>query len=194
MREGEHSVIVSAMPSVPRLISGETVLATPFFTVVKERFCHEEKGRTFDYYKLDRPDGVIVLALTTNGEIILVRQYRAALKQFTLELPCGALDPGDSPIQAAERELYEETGYRCTLDPIGIGRIMMNRVAAREHCFFGRNAVLDPNFVPQEEIEVRCFLPDTFRELVRSGGFEQLATLGVILLAGWEHGLREFGL
>jgi ADP-ribose diphosphatase len=176
----------------PRLVASETVLRTPYFSVARESFAPAGAGEPFDYYKLDRPDGTIMLGLTVAGEIILVRQYRAALKQFTLELPCGAVDPGESPVETAQREFYEETGYRCTFASVGVGRIMMNRVAAKEYCFFGRNAVRDPNFVPREEIEVRLYSPAAFRALVATGGFEQLATLGTILLAQWQGELSAF--
>ena len=176
----------------PRLLASETVLSTPFFSIVKERFQDRAADEPYDYYKLDRADGLIMLGLTANNEIILVRQFRPALRQFTLELPCGAIDPGETPAAAAEREFYEETGYRCAFEPVGSGRIMMNRVASREHCFFGRNAVPDPDFVPKEEIEVRLFRPAAFRELVLSGNFEQLATLGTLVLAQWKLGFNLF--
>ena len=173
----------------PRLLATETVFRTPYFSIEKERFRRAKNEETFEYYKLDRPDGFIILGLTPADEIILVRQYRPALKQFTWELPCGSVDPGESPQAAAERELYEETGYRCSLESAGSGRIMMNRVSSREFCFFGRNAVRDPEFRCAEEIEVKLFGFAAFRELVVSGSFEQLATLGLLLLADWKRAL-----
>ena len=177
----------------PRLLTSETVFRTPFFSIAKERFKGAKDEEVFDYYKLDRPDGLIMLGLTPADEIILVRQYRPALRQFTLELPCGSVDPGESPSTAAEREFYEETGFRCSFEPVGSGRIMMNRVSSREFCFFGQNAVRDPQFNPHEEIDVSLCQPYAFRDLVLAGGFEQLATLGVLMLVQWRLGLELFG-
>lgn len=174
--------------SEPRLVGTDVVFRTPFFSVAKDRFEHPMSRECFDYYRIDRPDGLILLALTGGNEIILVRQYRPALQQFTLELPCGTVDPGESPVDAANREFYEETGYRCSFERIGTGRIMMNRVSACEYCFFGRNAIRDPDFVCDEEIAVELVKPSDFQELVLSGRFEQLATLGTILLARWKLG------
>jgi len=176
----------------PRFVASETAFRTPYFSIARESFVAAGSGEPFHYYKLDRPDGTIMLGLTVAGEIILVRQFRPALRRFTLELPCGAVDPGESPAEAARREFYEETGYRCTFVPVGTGRIMMNRVAACEFCFFGRDAVRDPDFAPREEIEVRLYPPESFRQLVAAGGFEQLATLGTILLAQWKGELQAF--
>ncbi len=177
----------------PRLLSSETVFRTPYFSIARESFQTAGVEARLDYYKLERPDGLIMLGLTEAGEIILVRQYRPALRQFTLELPCGAVNPGEIPLEAAQREFYEETGYRCAFEPVGTGRIMMNRVAAREWCFFGRGAVRDPDFVRTEAIEVKLLKVEEFRERVLSGEFEQLATLGTILLTQWKLGMSLFG-
>ncbi len=54
---------------------------------------------------------VAVVALTDDGRICLVRQYRTALGRVTVEIPAGKLDPGEDPLDAAHRELLEETGF-----------------------------------------------------------------------------------
>ena len=74
----------------------------------------EEDGkptRGRDAFVFRTPDWCNVLALTTNEEIVFVRQFRFGTGSDTLELPGGVLDPGESPREAAIRELREETGY-----------------------------------------------------------------------------------
>jgi len=62
---------------------------------------------------VDQPhDAVAVAARFPNGDMLLVRQYRHAVGDWLLEIPAGRLDPGESPLEAARRELEEETGYR----------------------------------------------------------------------------------
>lgn len=56
------------------------------------------------------PGAVAVVALTDDGRICLVRQYRTALDRVTVEIPAGKLTPGEDPLACAERELLEETG------------------------------------------------------------------------------------
>ncbi len=56
------------------------------------------------------PGAVAIVALTDEGRICLVRQYRTALGRVTVEIPAGKLDPGEDPLEAAHRELQEETG------------------------------------------------------------------------------------
>ncbi len=57
------------------------------------------------------PGAVAVIALTDDGKIVLVHQYRTALEQVTVEIPAGKMEPGEDPASAAARELMEETGY-----------------------------------------------------------------------------------
>ena len=56
------------------------------------------------------PGAVAIVALTDEGRICLVRQYRTALGRVTVEIPAGKLDPGEDPLECAGRELREETG------------------------------------------------------------------------------------
>ena len=56
------------------------------------------------------PGAVAIVALTDEGRICLVRQYRTALGRVTVEIPAGKLDPGEDPLECASRELLEETG------------------------------------------------------------------------------------
>ena len=63
------------------------------------------------FYRINSPDWVNVLPITTENEVILVRQPRAGVVRPTLEIPGGLVDPGEEPIVAAKRELEEETGY-----------------------------------------------------------------------------------
>jgi ADP-ribose pyrophosphatase len=62
-----------------------------------------------------------IVAITPQQEVILIRQYRHGLGKTIWEIPGGVVDPGETPLQAARRELLEETGYRAgTLTEIGI--------------------------------------------------------------------------
>ena len=64
-----------------------------------------------EYYVLEYPTWVNVIALTDDGKFVLVRQYRHALGETRYELCAGVCEEGEEPLAAAQRELFEETGY-----------------------------------------------------------------------------------
>ena len=68
-------------------------------------------GREAHRDVLRHPGSVGVIALTDDGKIVLVHQWRTALEAVTVEIPAGKLDRGEQPEHAARRELAEETGY-----------------------------------------------------------------------------------
>ncbi len=61
---------------------------------------------------VDHPGAVAIVPLIDNKSVILVRQYRYAVKDTLWEIPAGTIEPGEQPLACAKRELAEETGYR----------------------------------------------------------------------------------
>lgn len=77
-------------------------------------------GRRATREFLKHPGGVGIVALTDKDELIMVRQWRAAIGQLLLEIPAGKLDPGEAPEVCGRRELEEETGYSAgSFQPLG---------------------------------------------------------------------------
>lgn len=66
------------------------------------------------FHLIDAVDWACVVCVTTDNQIVLVRQYRHGVGRVTVELPAGALNTEEEPLRAAQRELLEETGYRAT--------------------------------------------------------------------------------
>ena len=65
------------------------------------------------------PAVVLVAACEQTGSLILIKQYRVPLEREIVEFPAGLVGDGEDPVQAAQRELYEETGYRGTVCDMG---------------------------------------------------------------------------
>jgi ADP-ribose pyrophosphatase len=70
-------------------------------------------GKTSKRELIKHPGAVAVIALTPEGKLVLVEQYRKALEKSIVEIPAGKLEPGEEPIVTAARELEEETDYGC---------------------------------------------------------------------------------
>ena len=62
-------------------------------------------------YFVEVPDAVVILPVDDSGNVLLVRQYRPAIGAELLELPAGQVEPGEQLLEAAQRELREETGF-----------------------------------------------------------------------------------
>lgn len=92
-----------------RILSTRTLVRSRFFRVVEEKI--EIGGKRFAY--VYRPHGPVVhiVPITPAGEVVLVRQYRHPPRKILLELPAGIVDRGETTLQAARRELAEETGH-----------------------------------------------------------------------------------
>lgn len=91
-------------------------------------------GGIYDFYILESNPWVNVIPLTPDENVILVRQYRHGIRDITLEIPGGLVDDGDTPEQAAWRELAEETGYGAK-EMISLGAVHPNPAIQNNLCY-----------------------------------------------------------
>ena len=94
-----------------KIISSKTRLRTSIFTVTED---HAVDPAGFEIKRaIVRHNGsAVVMPIDERGRILLVKQYRLPARAYLWEIPAGRVDPGESVLQAAKRELREETGYR----------------------------------------------------------------------------------
>jgi 8-oxo-dGTP pyrophosphatase MutT (NUDIX family) len=115
-------------------LHSKIIHACRIFSLQKVGYRSPRTGQDHDFYLLDSSDWVNVIPLTPDGRVILVKQYRFGTRDFSLEIPGGMLDEGDSPAGAAARELLEETGYGGE-EPILLGVVHPNPALHTNRCF-----------------------------------------------------------
>ena len=91
------------------------------FTVNESIAVSPETGNDHNFFYIDTADWVNLVPITSNNELVCIRQFRHGSESVTLEIPGGMIDPGESPALAASRECLEETGFEATeVESLGI--------------------------------------------------------------------------
>lgn len=94
-----------------KTIHSEYIIKRPWLTARRDEVELPNGVRNPEYYVLEYPDWVNVIAITKEGKFVMVRQYRHGLDDVFTELCAGVMEKGETPEQAARRELLEETGF-----------------------------------------------------------------------------------
>ena len=131
--------------------------------------------------------GVGIVAVTEDGEVLLVRQYRHPAGELLWEIPAGGREPGESVLETARRELAEETGYGAEAW-LGVGATFLAPGYSTELLWYFRATGLTPvaghEPDPDEALQARLFPPRELAELVRAGQMRDAKTLAGLALAG----------
>lgn len=127
-------------------------------------------GEVADFYIKKEENTVCILALTRDNQVILARQFRPGPEEILLELPGGGIDRGETPLQAAERELLEETGYQGKIQFV-TQALDCGYSTRRRNCFVVTDCerMSEIQNTATEQTEVVLMSLDQFRDHLRSG-------------------------
>jgi ADP-ribose pyrophosphatase len=143
-----------------------------------------------DFFVLEAGDWVNVIPVTSDGRVVLVRQYRYGNGEVTLEIPGGLIDPGQTPLESAQRELLEETGYgngEWTL----LGSTRPNPAFLNNwcHCYLALNVekMSEQNLDEVEEIEVVTVDLKDIPQIIANGDIDHSLVLAAFFYYQLNH-------
>jgi ADP-ribose pyrophosphatase len=166
----------------PRIIGRRIEYERPWIAV-EAKEVRVEGADDSTYYSIRTADYAVVLAVTGDGRIPLVRQFRPAVEARSLELPSGLVEAGEPPEDTVRRELLEETGCRAaSVVPIARFDVDTGRMQTVEHAFFAPEVEVVASAPSGEEadLEVIFATPDELRDAIRDGEFRMAAHVAVV--------------
>lgn len=182
---------MAAMVGVPKVLASEHVYKG--FLHIRRDELEWPNGHRMAYEVMELRDVVIVLALTADERVVMLKQYRHPIAEIVHELPAGLVDAGERPQDAARRELMEETGYLAkTLRHLGSYAPISGISTLWFHVFLATD-LEDGQAAPEpsEDLEVDLVPFNDVLAGVETGAYPTLSINFAVLY--YQHFLREQG-
>jgi ADP-ribose pyrophosphatase len=169
----------------PRILERRVAFESPYVKVVEKDVAFDDGAGVETYWSVRTGRYSAIVASTEDGRIPLVRQFRPAVESYVLELPSGAVDPGEEPEAAARRELLEETGCEAReLLLLGTLHVDSGRLETQQWAWFAPDVrVVTDAPTGDEPLELLFVTPSRLRQLILDGEFNLSIHVGMIGLA-----------
>jgi ADP-ribose pyrophosphatase len=173
-----------------KITSSREVYKCSLFRVTEDEAKDPKVGFEIKRSVVRHLGSAVMMAVDERKRILLVRQYRLPADQYLWELPAGKLDAGEKPLQAAKRELAEETGYKARTWKKLVSFFPSPGYVEEKMTIFLATDLTQGEATPMEDerIETRWFTAREVGDLIRSGKIEDGKT--IIGYFMWRHGSR----
>ena len=172
-----------------KILKSEYYVRRPWMTARKDCVEYPDGRINDEYWVLEYPEWVNVIAITKEGKMVMERQYRHGAGLTAYELPCGVVEKGESPLEAAKRELMEETGYGGgyweELMVISANPGSQNNMA---HCYLAKDVEKqgEQKLDATEDLEVFLLEQDYVKSLLLNNQIVQALMIGPLYKYFWE--------
>ncbi len=169
-----------------KTLYSEYIINHKYFTARKDK-CEMPDGRIVPaYFVVELPVSVCALAITEQGEVILVKQYRHPVADVLTELPGGFIDEREDPQIAIGRELLEETGYSFNqFDYVGKVAANPGLINSYTHLFLARGGkkISTQSLDDHEQIDIQLVPLEDVRAMLHRNEFAQALHVSCLMYA-----------
>lgn len=166
-----------------KVLKDKKVYETPIFSLNEKEVLPDESDDPALFYVINAPEWINILALTAEKEIVLVEQYRHGIHESTLEIPGGMVDEDENPMEAAKRELLEETGYSSSQWKM-MGKTSSNPAIMSNftHLYLAENCIKtdEISLDGHEDIKVHVLPLKKFLKLIENGVVHHAIVLAAV--------------
>ena len=174
-----------------KIIASRGVYSCQLFRVTEDEAVDARSGFRIKRSVVRHAGSAVMMAVDENKRILLVRQYRLPAERSLWELPAGRLDPGEKPLQAARRELAEETGYRARTWKKLVSFWVSPGYVQEKMTIFLATELTEGAATPMEDerIQTRWFTGREMAAMIKSGKIADAKTMIGYML--WERRARR---
>lgn len=167
-----------------KITSSKEIYKNSLFRVTEDRAVDPKTGFRIKRAVVRHIGSAVMMAVDARQRILLVRQYRLPADAYLWELPAGRLDPGEKPLQAAKRELVEETGYRARTWKKLVSFYASPGYVQERMTIFVATDLTEGQATPMEDerIETRWFTRREITDMIRTGKLQDAKTMLGFLL------------
>ncbi|MFQ5575763.1 MAG: NUDIX hydrolase [Anaerolineae bacterium] len=171
-------------PKPWRVSQTRRLIDHPFVRLTEDILVHPDDGRTFKYYYLEGGrHAVATVALTNQCKVVLTRQYRHPVGRVIYDLPAGRAKKGEPALEAARRELQEETGYYANhIEPLTFFNQFPGAVQTGGYIFFATDLQPGPQHLDRfEDLEVvELSIPNAIALVTENRTIDGSLMLGIL--------------
>lgn len=169
-----------------KCLNKKYVVSNKWMKVRKDSILLPNGTRIDDYYVIEKNNVALIMAVTPDSKVIVKKEYRYPIKEELLEIPGGTFDANkESPLEAAKRELLEETGYATDKwEEVGELYDYPTKDTNKIHIFLARDVkkVAEQNLDSSEDIEYDFINIEKIENMIMEGDIKVSGSIATLLI------------